>query len=441
MLNNFIPKQNSYPTQTQSTSNFTISIANKVDFNSKANTLPELNSSYPIYSKQNRLYNIVPLKTVYGESVIWNGNYVAITNMQPLSAVLTTTEMVTHYTNRKLESKLSYLYSTDGLNWEYGGDFYVYNDSDMTSLSNVEYQWSGYMVMREGSTNTFDLFYSYVNMTLDKSMETATYPNGPISSANYSIMHMSGTLNSDMSISITSNPKSIMAPDDLTFSSWWMNKNVIYQDPYIFVNPYDGYVYGLISGSVALGDGTLQMKDLFRGVMEPGYVEKNTANKTAIIGLTRFSGDTFDTGTWVNLSPILSLCGVSSEAMNPTLIFKDDYTYLFFSLSSDTSNVPTGLYCFYSENGIFGDFYPANGDGKVLTNPSTDDDQIFNFTVDMNLDVYSIIKKSYTFTPAPTTKIIVDKENVYIGTQSNYGLIRPKRDWKDIYTNSNPYTL
>lgn len=442
MLNNFIPIQNSFPTSSSKPTNYTIANAKKVSSNIKTNIIPKL-GYYPIFSGQNKIYNFMPLKTVYGESVKWNGNYIAIVDMQPISASLGTTDKQTHYNNRKKESTLCFLYSSDGLNWKQGSNFYQYVNSSSNYNTNanyvdLQYQWSGTAVLREGTTNIIDVFYGYCDVNLDKLNETSTYPYGPTSVSNYSINHVSGTLNSDLSISMNK-PKILFKPDDINYSSWWMNNNCSFKDPYVFVNPYDGYVYCLVSANIAFGNGTIQIKDEHRGVLPPGYVEKSATDKTAVIGLSRFGGDSFDNGTWTNLPPLLSLCGVASETSKPVIIFKNGYTYIFFGLNSETSNTPTGLFGFYSEDGLFGDYHPLNGDGQVLTNPSTYSEQIFNFVIDDDLNVYSIIKDSYSLTPAPTTKIILDKSNAYVGTQSNYGYVPKKRDWADIYTNSNPY--
>lgn len=414
MLNNFVPILNTFPTKTSNVSQYTIATSDKISENIKTNIIKKLNT-YPVLSHTNRIFNFIPLKTIYGESVKWNGNYIVLVDTQTLAVSLSVVDKETAYENRKMQTALCFLYSKDGLNWNFGSYFYNNNNS-----SDLKGQWSGNLVMREGSQNQFDLFYTHYEQSAKN------------------IVHISGSFNSDLSLDMNS-PSTIISPDDLNYATWWMNKNNIFQDPYVFVNPYDGYVYCLFSGSVALGNGTIQMKDQYRGILNPGVVESNTSNKTGVIGLSRFSGNSFDTGTWTNLSPILSLCGVSSEAMNPILIFKNSYTYLLFGLNSDTSNVVTGLYGFYSENGIFGDFVPLNSDGLVLSNTSEAPDQIFNFIVDDDLNVYSIIRDSYSFTPAPTTKIILDRENAYVGTQSNYGYVPPKRDWSDIYVNSNPY--
>lgn len=411
MLNNFIPIQNNFP-DTNTTSQYTIAMADKVSENIKSNVLNALND-YPILSHTQRIFNFNPLRTVYGEAVKWNGNYIVCVSAQTLAVNLTNADMISAYQNRKMQSALCLLHSSDGLNWNFGNYFYVDNNN-----SDSKGQWSGNLVMREGSENEFDLFYT--SYTKD-------------------IVHLSGSFNSDLSFS-TNSPTSIIAPDDINCATWWMNKNNIFQDPFIFVNPYDGYVYCLYSGSVALGDGTIRIIDQYRGIMNPSSVEvSSSTDKTGVISLSRFSGDSFDTGSWTNLNPLISLCGVSAEAMNPIIIFKDSFTYILFGLNSDNSNVPTGLYGFYSEEGLFGDYYPINSDGKIFTNTSEHPDQIFNFIADDGLNVYSIIRDSYTFTPAPTTKIYLDREKAYVGTQSNYGFVPNKRDWKDIYNNSNPY--
>lgn len=376
------------------------------------------------------------LRDMHGETVLFNNWFIMWAVCSPKN---NSEPSVLEWTNVQKYATLKYFYSQDGMNWQYGGNIIPTTSSIYPQHGRCS------MVMREGTSNTVDVFYScydYTNNTTlgYNSRTTIASSTGQITTNNGAVLFSGFTTSTEM-----------FKTDGIKYNSLQENDNFIIADPYPFINPGDGNVYCLFVCNLPGIFGKFVIDDDTQGYIPPYYtISEDAVNKSSVIGIAQYntnsyaSGD-FSSANWTLLNPLLSCLGVSSKVERPHFFFDGAYTYLLFSNTYENFTngyeYPTGLYGMYSTNGIFGPYYTLNGSGQVLTNPSTGPDQANSFFCDDSRYIYSYIysiqegsETNFGGTMAPTNQIVFNKKNTFLQDVLNYGLANATIDWNTIYT-------
>lgn len=375
------------------------------------------------------------LRDMHGENVMFNSWYVmwavcsAKASITPTSKEITTTNQT---------SSLCYFYSADGFNWTFGGPLV----STAASLYPQVGRCS--LVMREGTENTVDVFfntYNYVtnNIADENSSLAMCYTSGTISVSDGAIVFSGMTTSNTM-----------MIPDGIIYNNLPENNNLVWADPYPFINPGDGNIYCLFTANIAGMFGYFNIDDEIQGNLPYGYnISQDAPNNSSVIGIALYDSTGYATGDfssqrWTLLNPLISGLTITNNMSRPTVYFNERYTYILYNVTySDFTNGldnPSGLYGFYSTNGCLGPYYPLNGCGQVLTNPSTGQTQAASYYCDNTGLVYSSIVSAnigesvvHGGTPSPTNYITFYRNSSYLTNIYNFGMTTSSIDWSTIY--------
>lgn len=375
------------------------------------------------------------LRTLHGENILYNNWYIMWAvcspkrNQQP---------SILEWTNIPKYSTLKYFYSQDGLNWQYGGNLLPSSSSIFPQHGRCS------LVMREGTQNVVDLFYSCYDYSTNTTL--GYNQNVCIASSSGQIVTSNGTV----SFTGFTTSEKLFDSDGIKYNSLQENDDYIMADPYPFINPGDGGIYCLFVSNLPGVAGLFNIDDDTQGYIPPYYtISEDAVNKTSVIGIAQYNNASYASGdfsakNWTLLNPLISGLGVTSKFERPHFFFDGAYTYLLFSNTYENftngHEYPTGLYGFYSTNGVFGPYYTLNGSGQVLTNPSTSPDQSSSYFCDDSRYIYSYIysiqegsETHFGGTQSPTNQLVFNKKNTFLQEVLNFGLANANIDWLTIY--------
>lgn len=433
-----------------STSIWTIAEILKTEYNDKTRTFPKIGYDFTYLNNNKIIWITTPLRTMHCETVMYNGWYVMLT-VQADKKDLTNDNIASEWSNRTNNAYVAYWYCQDGLNWQYGGQI-LETAAEINPLS-----WSGSLVMREGSQNTIDLFYT-------SAVAGGSYMELAVSSGTIA------TTSSGVTLSGFNSSTVMMVPDGTIYATQEQNASFIMKSPFPFINPGDGKVYCIFESLLAGVEGSFVITDAERGYLPPGeIVGSDAADGTACIGLAVLADGAYASGNfagseWTLLDPLISGLGVTEEMSVPHMIFDGSETYLLTSIKtgSFTGSIysPNGLYGFHSSLGLFGPYSPLNSSGLVLSNPTSAPQESTTFYIDNNFSTYSVVEilpqdgsqdpnspTTYRIggTPAPTYIVAFSHGDTFLTKVQNYGQMKTTRDWTTIWTqtqgNSAPWVL
>lgn len=420
-------------------SNWTISSAMKTNYNDITRTNPKINYNFQYLDPTKVIFATTPLRTIHSETCMFNGWFIVFSLIHDKSSSSDTSSL--DWASRTSGTYIGFWYSSDGLNWKYGGK--VLQNSAL--LNPISSYFS--VTVRDGTSNTIDICYTSV-----------------ISDGSYmELCHSSGTIISNtngVALDGFSTSEVMMVSDGIKYATQQQNDTFIFSSPYPFINPGDGNLYCLFETKIGGMISSFVITENESGIMPPGYVVgKDATNGDSCIGIMKYNGDissgNYSQANWTLLDPIISCLGVTEQFSRPQILFNGPYTYIVGSVSASafTGSIysPTGLYGFYSETGLFGSYSPMNGSGFIVGNPTSAPSQTSSFYCDSMFNVYSTIEilpkdgaqdpnnpKTYRVggTPAPTVQMVVNEDETFISGILNFGQLQNIYiDWMTIYSN------
>lgn len=427
------------------TSNWTIADALKIKYNEQTVTAPVLPYYFPVMNEWQMIWDTGCLRTMHCESVSYNGWYV-IWSLTTTKTTLDPNQFANQWHNRDKTAFIGYWYSRDGVNWTFGGRLLN------KSAEKRPQEWAGNLVIREGTQNVVDMFYTSV--AGDGSTSVIAVSTGQIYTDDTKVWFEGFTETTDM-----------LNTNGIIYATLEQDKYFYCRDPFPFINPGDGEVYCLFEGNVAGVRGSFTLTDNETGILPPGVTAGGGASyAAAAIGIAKLNHGSYATGTfditqWTQLPPLISALGVNDQLGRNHLVFNGKYTYLFGASHQGTYSGglqgPDGVYGFVSENGIFGPYEPLNGTGLVLGNPSSapyeayshfvDSEGYVQYFMDTIPDPYRNGNTTIGASLGPTLKLEFEAANTYLTEIHGYGRIFVKRDWSDIWNltkgNSAPWVL
>lgn len=414
---------------TYETSAWTIADALKVRADDPTTTMPVIAQNFPVIDEALWQWDTGALRTIRGATVTFKGWYVMwalVANKADTGAT------VEGWHNRNAFAYIGYYYSRDGLDWTFGGRL-LDKSADLRPD-----EWSGGLVMREGTENVVDMFYTSVNTDTNQSVPSVS--SGRILADANGVWFDGFTSTTEM-----------FAADGVHYANADEDQYFDFRDPHPFLNPADGKIYCLFEGNVAGIRGQFVISDRERGPTPPAYdVDAGAQYGAAAIGIARLDGNyskgEFD--KWTLLPPLVTALGVNDQTERPHVVFQDGRTYLFTIShhSTYTGNLsgPDGVYGFVSDKGVFGPYRPLNGSGLVLGNPSVAPYETYSHFVDPQGYVQSFIdtlpapdtvdpQNPVTYriggTLAPTVRILLDGERTFLTEVHGYGQIFVQGAW------------
>lgn len=425
------------------TSNWTIADALKIISDQQSITAPVLPYYFPVMNEWEMIWDTGCLRTMHCESITYNGWYV-IWSLAATKTTLDPNQLSSQWGNRNNTAFIGYWYSKDGINWTWGGRLLN------TSADERPQEWAGNLVMREGTKNVVDMFYTSVSG--GGAVSVIAISTGQIYTDDTKVWFEGFTSTTD-----------ILNPDGVHYANSTQDPYFNWRDPFPFINPGDGEVYCLFEGNIAGKRGSFTLTDNETGILPPNVQAGDGAiYGTAAMGIAKLASGSYATGTfdesqWTQLDPLISALGVNDHLERNHLVFKGKYTYLFGTsqqaLYSGGLQGPDGVYGFVSENGIFGPYEPLNGTGLVLGNPSSAPHEAYSHFVDSEgyvqyfMDTIPNPNGGSTIGASlgPTLKLEFETANTYLTEIHGYGRIFAKRDWNDIWNltqgNSAPWVL
>lgn len=130
-----------------------------------------------------------------------------------------------------------------------------------------------------------------------------------------------------------------------------------FRDPFVFTDPQNGETYMTFSSR--------QIKN-----MRPGEaMEKDAGDKVynACIGIAKRIGDITE---WELMEPLISPERYAEMEVSQ-MLYREGIWYAFFSSKRNGNKHPhkkTGLYCYMSKDGLFGEYNPVGENGLIVDN-------------------------------------------------------------------------
>jgi len=422
-------------------SHWTIADALKIRIDDPTTTMPLIDYNFPSMTDNVWLWDTWALRDIYGKTVTYRGWHVIFSLVAPRGEG---DDLMNSWINRNDYSYIGFFYSKtgNGSDWVFGGR--VLDAS--ADLRNWE--WSGCAVMRDGTTNTLDMFFTSVGT------QPASVP-----------CHTVGTINADTNgvwFEGFDKQTDMFQADGVNYANFAEDSYWDFRDPHVFQNPEDGRIYALFEGNVPGMRGQFVIGPDETGYVPPGYtVAPGAEYGAAAIGVARLKDGAYEAGTfgvdqWELMPALVTALGVNDQTERPHIVFKDGLTYLFtishHSTYSGNSTGPDGVYGFVSEQGLFGSYEPLNGSGLVLGNPSEAPLETYSHFVDPAGYVQSFINylpdpahvpanpydatapnTNVTYriggTLAPTVKLVLEGRQTFLTDTYNYGQIFADHEW------------
>ncbi|GBQ48610.1 glycoside hydrolase family 68 protein [Komagataeibacter sucrofermentans] len=407
---------------------WTIADALKVRADDPTTTMPVIAQNFPVMDDALWQWDTGALRRITGETVTFKGWYV----MWSLVAERAQTgDDAAGWHNRNAFAFIGYYYSRNGIDWTFGGRLLN------TSADLRPDEWSGSLIMRRGSENVVDMFYTSVNTDVNQSVPSVS--SGTIHADDSGVWFEGFTATTEM-----------FSADGLHYANASQDPYFDFRDPHPFINPADGQVYCLFEGNVPGMRGDFVITDREAGHLPPGYtVGEGAGYGAAAIGIARLvsSYAQGDFSRWEMLPALVTALGVNDQTERPHVVFSNGLTYLFTISHHSTYTGglagPDGVYGFVSRHGIFGPYTPLNSSGLVLGNPSSAPYETYSHFVDPLGYVQSFIDTlpapgtdpqapaTYRIggTLAPTVRIALEDDRTFLTEVHDYGQIFAFDEW------------
>lgn len=421
---------------TSYTSRWTIADALKVHADDPTTTMPVIDQNFPTMDESVMIWDTGALRNIHGQTVTFKGWHV-IWSLAVDKIDMSNDDIYDEWHSRNDRAYIGYWYSRtgNGADWQWGGRL-LNPSADLRP-----HEWSGGLVMREGTGNVVDMFYtSEADSPINQSVPSVS--TGRIFADADGVWFKGFKTTTEM-----------FSADGIHNANSQQDEYFDFRDPHPFVNPADGRVYCLYESNVAGMRGQFTIGSEEQGVLPPGFaVDAGAQYGAASIGIAVLddgaykSGD-FSTARWTQLDPLVTALGVNDQMERPHIVFRDNLTYLFTishhsTYSGDLSG-PDGVYGFVSENGLFGPYKPLNSSGLVLGNPSSAPYETYSHFVDPDGYVQAFIdtlpapgedpNNPATFrigaTLSPTVKLELDGDRTFISEVHGYGQIYAQAAW------------
>lgn len=396
-------------TKLSKTTVWTRADALKVKADDPTTTQPSVQLDFPVMNDELAFWDTWALRDLSGTSVSFNGWNVIFQLTAPLQHN-DNPNIVNDWENRHGHARISYSYSRDGKNWQYGGYVFAEGASPTTR------EWAGCTLLT--SDNTIEMYY------------TAVTPGA-------TVIKTLGQIHSDENGVWFSGFETFMPllqADGLIYQTEEQNPYWAFRDPWVFKDPHSGKTYMLFEGNVAGVRGSHEVGDKEKGFLPPGYDDVGGARyQTGCIGIAECVDK--ERNAWKMLPPLVTAVGVNDQTERPHMVFKDQRYYLFTISHSftyaDGLKGPDGVYGFVSDS-LLRDYQPLNGSGLVLGNPSAQPFQTYSHYVSQDGLVQSFIDSvpladSESFriggTLAPTVRIVLEGNDTFVVEELDYGYI------------------
>ena len=421
---------------TSYTSRWTIADALKVHADDPTTTMPVIDQNFPTMDESVMIWDTGALRNIHGQTVTFKG-WRVIWSLAVDKIDLTNTNIYDEWHSRNNRAYIGYWYSRtgNGADWQWGGRLL------QTTADLRPHEWSGGLVMREGTGNVVDMFYtSEADSPVNQSVPSVS--TGQIFADENGVWFDGFETTTEM-----------FSADGIHNANSQQDEYFDFRDPHPFVNPADGRIYCLYESNVAGMRGEFTIGSEEQGILPPGYsVNAGAQYGAASIGIAvlddgAYKKGDFSTARWTQLEPLVTALGVNDQMERPHIVFKGGLTYLFTishhsTYSGDLAG-PDGVYGFVSENGLFGPYKPLNGSGLVLGNPSSAPYETYSHFVDPDGYVQAFIdtlpaegtdpNDPATFrigaTLAPTVKIELDGDRTFLAEVHGYGQVYAQAAW------------
>lgn len=421
---------------TAKTSRWTIGDALKVRTDDPTTTMPAIDHNFPTMNESIMIWDSGALRNIRGKTVTFKGWYV-LWSLAVDKIDMTNANIYDEWHSRNNRAYIGYWFSRtgNGSDWQWGGRLLN------TSADLRPHEWSGGLVMREGTQNVVDMFYtSEADSPVNQSVPSVS--TGTICADERGVWFEGFDTTTEM-----------FEADGIHNANSSEDPYFDFRDPHPFLNPSDGRIYCLYESNVAgmRGDFTIGNDEL--GHIPPGYAPDAGAQYgAASIGIAVLKEGAYEIGdfskkNWTQLDPLITALGVNDQTERPHVVFKGSKTYIFtishHSTYSGDLQGPDGVYGFVSDTGLFGPYRPLNSSGLVLGNPSSAPYQTYSHFVDPDFYVQAFIdtvpdegtdpNNPATFriggTLAPTVKLAIENDSTFITGVGNYGQIHAQAIW------------
>lgn len=409
-------------------------------------TGPNIPSYTPSVDKNMHIGHYGYLQTLHGETVKFGDWYVMWSTSVEFPASDSNSSGVSTWSNMDTEGFIAYWYSADGVNWTYGNVLLT-----VTQPTGSSFQCTS-MVIREGTENIVDVFFT-VRTPGTETLFSIQSSTGKIGSSTTGII-MTGF----------SSMTTMFEPDGTLYATFSQDSYNVFAWPKVFVNPYDGNIYCIFSGHMGNGASTTPLTQTETGILSPG-VTTSDDGLVGCVGIASMEKEDYINGVfnnWTLMNPIITSHGTVDSMERPSIVFSEGITYIMVNCYGSSTHFnslvssKTGAYGFYSENGLFGPYYPLNWSGEMIVNNTTQDYNTGSYGYFIDQDGYA---GYFTGSPADSTslsritvscgqtlKVNFNKGNSYITNIYAYGRCISTRDWlTDIWEvtrgNSAPWIL
>ncbi|MEN3174672.1 MULTISPECIES: glycoside hydrolase family 68 protein [Gluconobacter] len=411
-------------------SRWTIADALKVRTDDPTTTMPVIDYQFPIMSNDVMIWDSGALRDMHMRTVTFKGWFV-LWSLAVDKIDKTNAKIYDEWHSRNDRAYIGYWYSRDGVEWTWGGRLF------QTSADLRPWEWSGSLVMREGTENKVDMFYTSVGAPDGNSVPAVS--SGTIHADDKGVWFDGFATSTEM-----------FKADGVHYANASEDPYFDFRDPQPFINPGDGQLYTLFEGNVPGARGQFVIGTDEMGAVPPGYaVDAGAQYGAAAIGLARcVSGwRKGDYSRWELMPALVTALGVNDQTERPHFVFKDGLTYLFtishHSTYTGKSTGPDGVYGFVSEKGIFGPYKPLNSSGLVLGNPSSQPYSTYSHFVDAEGYVQSFIDTipaagqnaenpdTYRIggTLAPTVRLVLDGDRTFLTEVHDYAQVFAQSAW------------
>lgn len=420
------------PKENLRTSDWTFAAGMKLNVSDPTSQIPLIDQNFPVIDDKHFVWDTWALRDIRGRTIEYKGWKVVMSLVSDRGEG--GDNIYDQWHNRNNFSYIAFYYSRSGdtLDWKFGGKVIT------EGANKRDWQWSGSAMMRDGTDNTVDLFFTSVNGTPNESV----------------VAHVEGKIYADengVTFAGFDKVEDLFQADGVHYSSVGQNPYRDFRDPHVFINPEDGECYVLFEGDMPGMRGALTITEGEIGTLPPGYtMPAGGVFAAGCIGMGKCLSNwrQGDFSKWSLYDPLISALPVTGQTERPHVVFKDGLTYVFtichHAFFAPGLTGADGVYGFVSHDGIFGKFEPLNGSGLVLANPTSAPFQTYSHFVDPQGYVIAFIDTlpalgstdpenpaQYRIggTQAPTLKLNLKGNSTFIEGVYDYGQIFAEYEW------------
>lgn len=414
------------------TSHWTVADATKIKLDDLTTTIPKISDGFPVIDPDRFMWDSWAIRDVYGRTIEYKGWKILIALVADRPA--DNSQIVESWHSRNDRAYIGYYYSRSGdtNDWKFGGNVIK------PGANKRDWEWSGCTIIREGTPNILDLFFTSVNGAPAEAVAA----------------HSVGTVNADENgvwLEGFDTVTDLFQADGIHYSSITENPFRDFRDPHVFIDPETDRLMVLFEGDMPGIRGELEIMPEMIGTLPPGNFEPGDGVYDAgCIGIGECVSDwkNGDYTKWRLFDPLISALPITGQTERPHVVFKDGLTYIFtichHAFFGSNLKGADGVYGFVSRNGLKGPFEPLNSSGLVLANPSDAPFQTYSHfvypqgyviafidTVPQEGDPVSPSKFRIGGTQAPTLKLNLDGSRTYVEQVLDYGQIVAQRIWTE----------